>query len=97
MIRPPPRSTLFPYTTLFRSLLLHVLLPPLPSLTVKLTWQVTPPDASKLSVGVGLAALSNDAPGQSEDQEKVNGSPTGPNYSVPSSRTDALLPWQTAL
>src|SRR5437764_146543 len=29
MIRPPPRSTLFPYTTLFRS--------PLPALTVKLS------------------------------------------------------------
>src|SRR5438477_4634892 len=26
MIRRPPRSTLFPYTTLFRSLLLHVFL-----------------------------------------------------------------------
>src|SRR5262245_65301234 len=25
MIRPPPRPTLFPYTTLFRSLLLHFL------------------------------------------------------------------------
>src|SRR3712207_3297148 len=29
MIRRPPRSTLFPYTTLFRSLLDHVLLPDL--------------------------------------------------------------------
>src|SRR3712207_8426035 len=28
MIRRPPRSTLFPYTTLFRSVLLHVLLAP---------------------------------------------------------------------
>src|SRR2546430_9220275 len=27
MIRRPPRSTLFPYTTLFRSVLLHGLLP----------------------------------------------------------------------
>src|SRR2546426_12811859 len=27
MIRRPPRSTLFPYTTLFRSLSLHLLLP----------------------------------------------------------------------
>src|SRR5947208_7943033 len=32
MIRPPPRSTLFPYTTLFRSLLLGHTKPPLRSL-----------------------------------------------------------------
>src|SRR5258708_10409882 len=31
MIRRPPRSTLFPYTTLFRSLLFDLLLPSLPS------------------------------------------------------------------
>src|SRR5258708_34012359 len=31
MIRRPPRSTLFPYTTLFRTLLFDLLLPSLPS------------------------------------------------------------------
>src|SRR3712207_7613142 len=41
MIRPPPRSTLFPYTTLFRSLLslLHgapAQLPPAPTLMISL-------------------------------------------------------------
>src|SRR5258706_6416335 len=32
MIRRPPRSTLFPYTTLFRSLLFHILGPSISSL-----------------------------------------------------------------
>src|SRR5689334_24850744 len=46
MIRPPPRSTLFPYTTLFRSPDLDAEAP------VRMTWQIEPagPDVSKLTV-----------------------------------------------
>src|SRR2546430_11887764 len=36
MIRRPPRSTLFPYTTLFRSTILVVLILPLPSIVLDL-------------------------------------------------------------
>src|SRR5438105_7080582 len=38
MIRPPPRSTLFPYTTLFRSLLRLGLSMPSSSMSDQITW-----------------------------------------------------------
>src|SRR5437773_9728883 len=42
MIRPPPRSTLFPYTTLFRS-------PPTPCSTQNSSRRVTPDTASNIA------------------------------------------------
>src|SRR2546422_5642825 len=51
MIRRPPRSTLFPYTTLFRSSLVGA------SLTVFST-RLSPTRATALSAAVGLSARS---------------------------------------
>ena len=57
MIRRPPRSTLFPYTTLFRSLCLAVLAY---GCTVCSAWR-WPPWASWLASGIGLGTNEYDA------------------------------------
>src|SRR5437764_10611405 len=49
MIRRPPRSTLFPYTTLFRSMLL-----------VTVTWFHCPGSVGKLTMSVPLTARSEE-------------------------------------
>src|SRR3712207_9514581 len=57
MIRRPPRSTLFPYTTLFRSVLLRGLLGPAEAEHLDLVEPVHADDAAGvLAVGAGLAA-----------------------------------------
>src|SRR3712207_7403099 len=57
MIRRPPRSTLFPYTTLFRSVLLRGLLGPAEAEHLDLVEPVHADDAAGvLAVGTGLAA-----------------------------------------
>src|SRR5215204_2410240 len=61
MIRRPPRSTLFPYTTLFRSLVWASLVPPLPLLGLSLLFEGPDEVGAALSgidpAGVGALLL----------------------------------------
>ena len=64
MIRRPPRSTLFPYTTLFRSVTLHPLLVPLPPITPTQPIQdfVSKPEPNALASGALTQAINNRSP-----------------------------------
>src|SRR2546427_4916026 len=62
MIRRPPRSTLFPYTTLFRSLFLRCFLCRTPYAAPR----VQPPEV-KLILGIYLGAASGRLPLRSEE------------------------------
>src|SRR5258707_4344695 len=60
MIRRPPRSTLFPYTTLFRSIPVAPVPPPLPSIIGVLgTWMLLKAFASGCAAMIGVEAVSN--------------------------------------
>src|SRR3712207_8290966 len=63
MIRRPPRSTLFPYTTLFRSLLAAVIIPategaPPPAAGVSLSWLGDGPPAAPGANDVALERVT---------------------------------------
>src|SRR3990167_10142827 len=57
MIRRPPRSTLFPYTTLFRSPVLHRHVRPADDLVAPQQWQRVVAELAFRGRGVGLEAV----------------------------------------
>src|SRR5260370_30236031 len=57
MIRRPPRSTLFPYTTLFRSRLLH---PLMPFVTEEVWQQIPKPSGTPLSIMIMIYPIADE-------------------------------------
>src|SRR2546430_12104186 len=62
MIRPPPRSTLFPYTTLFRSASLSI---------GKLSWPERPTPGGNVAAAPSRAAARPDVNGSEGTRERI--------------------------
>src|SRR5690554_4213144 len=58
IIRPPPRSTLFPYTTLFRSLLIRFMLQKMPVMNIRQLLILPIPKSSIVRFALGKTMLS---------------------------------------
>src|SRR3712207_6906390 len=71
MIRRPPRSTLFPYTTLFRSQALGLCLGPALGALGEADADVHAGVAQRQRVGVALAAVAQDGDGAPLDDRQV--------------------------
>src|SRR5690348_17434546 len=90
MLRRPPRSTLFPYTTLFRSLGVHLGTPvflPLVGRAVchrphSARGRHTPPPAYSAGVAASRAARSAAWPGRDRKSTRLNSSHPSISYAV---------------